>query len=132
MMRRLLAVVVLLPLLATACAAGESSVQGTWRLVEMQGQGPLGDSTVTATFEDGRVHGSGGCNRYTGEATVDGDRLRVGPLASTMMACAEAVMAQESAYLQALEATARWEVAEGRLQVRDTSGTVVLVFDAAE
>jgi heat shock protein HslJ len=57
-----------------------------------------------------RLSGSGGCNRLLGSYDVDGDRLTFGPVATTMMACPEALMRRERAFLQALEATTAWRI----------------------
>ena len=53
---------------------------------------------VTAAFEDGQVSGKGGCNRYMGPYQRDGDRIALGPLASTMMACPEPAMSVEAGF----------------------------------
>ncbi len=58
---------------------------------------------VTAVFDTrGKLSGNGGCNNYNGPYTVDGEKIKIGPLASTKMTCEQAVMDQESAYLAAL------------------------------
>lgn len=134
-LRALAAVVLVLVLPMLGCTASDDATQlqgPTWRSVEMRGEPVTEDPPVTATFAaDDTVAGSSGCNRYTGPATVTGDRLEVGPLASTMMACEPAtVMDREAAYLQALESADRWERDGDRLRVRDTDGTVVLVFES--
>lgn len=61
-------------------------------------------STVTLTFnENGRAGGSAGCNGYSVSYSFSGDQISFSMPISTMMACAdEALMTQESAYLQAL------------------------------
>ena len=58
-------------------------------------------TTVTAIFgTDGTVRGSAGCNTFNGGYQVSGASIRIGPLASTRMACSpEAIMTQEQAYL---------------------------------
>ena len=48
---------------------------------------PLGDTTLTLSFRDGRVSGFAGCNGFNGAYTRDGDRLSIGPLATTRKAC---------------------------------------------
>jgi META domain len=35
------------------------------------------DAAPSASFEDGRLSGSTGCNRYSGPYTVDGDTLEL-------------------------------------------------------
>ncbi|MFC8596271.1 META domain-containing protein [Streptomyces atroolivaceus] len=46
---------------------------------------------------DGKATGSLGCNRFTAEAAVDGDKVTVGPGTTTEMACDEDVQAFERA-----------------------------------
>lgn len=54
--------------------------------------------------EDLQVSGQSACNRYMGSVAVEGTSVTFGQLASTLMACEEAVMAVETAYLTALGA----------------------------
>jgi putative lipoprotein len=51
---------------------------------------------------DGKVAGSGGCNRYSGSTALKGAQIEFTPMASTMMACAPALMDQETRYFAAL------------------------------
>jgi heat shock protein HslJ len=89
---------------------------------------PVGSSTGRAslTFADGMVSGCGGINRMGGRADIAGDRIRVGPLASTRMAGPPEAMAAEDLLLRALEAARRWAIVDDRLVLRDESGTGVL------
>lgn len=59
--------------------------------------------TITFT-EDGKVYGDSGCNRFTGGYTVRGDRIHIGPLASTMMACEQKKMDAEQVFLTRVQA----------------------------
>ena len=76
--------------------------------------------------------GSAGCNTFTGSVAIDGSTLEVGPLATTRMACADpAVGEQETAFLQALQATTGYTVDdEGRLVL--TGDDAELTFEVAE
>jgi putative lipoprotein len=68
------------------------------------------------TSEGSRATGSTGCNSFGGPYQLDGDRLRMGPLVMTRMACLDpALNQQEQDYARALEATDRFSVAEGQL-----------------
>ena len=84
-------------------------------------------TVVTAEFgTDGRVSGSGGCNRFSAEYTLEGDSLAIGPVASTRMACfePEGVGQQESAYFAALARVSSWSFREERLQLRAADGAL--------
>ncbi len=81
-------------------------------------------------FDGEQVTGDGSCNRFFGpyEMTPNGD-LRFGELGTTMMACLDAVMEQEQAFLAALEAVDSYSIAGDTLELRAGS-EVVLLFEA--
>ncbi len=84
-------------------------------------------STLTLAFgAKGRVSGSGGCNNFSGSFQSDGEKLTIGPLADTRKACAapEGVMAQEAAFLRALESTATARREGDRLELRTAAGAL--------
>src|SRR5262249_27111630 len=71
---------------------GAHAIEGpVWRRVHPVGQGEqaLADpsNAPSVRFEAGRVEGFGGCNRVAGSYAIEGDLLKLGPLAGTMMAC---------------------------------------------
>ena len=95
----------------------------TWRAETIMGRPVIDASASTITFEaDGRVHGGGGCNRYFGSSTVDGERLAFGQLGSTRMACPQALMDQEARFFQALQSAERWTIDEQGLLLIYSSG----------
>ena len=49
-----------------------------------------------------RISGSGGCNRLTGSFELDGDKLHLGRMAGTMMACRRFEPYSGSQIIQAL------------------------------
>lgn len=107
----------------------------TWHLTAYNNgrdavQSTLADSEVNAVFgaDDGRVTGSGGCNRYIGPYQADGGSLTIGPLASTRMACDQPRMDQEAAFLKALEATTRYRFENDLLVLRDASGAMQAIL----
>jgi heat shock protein HslJ len=75
-----------------------------WVVEDIAGTGLIDSSRVTMAFgRDGGLYGTGGCNRYTGGIEIGGEAVTVGPVAATMMACAEALMVQERRFFEALE-----------------------------
>jgi heat shock protein HslJ len=81
-----------------------------WLLEDLGGSGVIDNAQATLSFpEAGKVAGRGSCNRFFGPAQVSGDAVKMGPLGSTRMACVEAVMNQETKYLNALQAAERFE-----------------------
>ena len=68
----------------------------TFTSTEVRGTELVSGSTVTLSFEAGRVSANAGCNTMNGAATWDTGKLVVtGPLASTMMACSDALTKQD-------------------------------------
>ena len=70
---------------------------------------PIEGTELTAVFRLVKVGGSSGCNTYDGPYTTNGTLAAIGPLATTRMACAEDVMAQETAFLTALQGVGHLE-----------------------
>lgn len=102
---------------------------GRWLAVTIRNRGVIPDlQTVIEIARDGRVTGSGGCNRISGKVTLTGSRISFGPMISTRMACAPAVMEQESKFLSALGDTRLWRLDEQRdkLILVDAHGVTVL------
>ena len=103
-------------MLLTACAmpgapAAAPLVGSEWRLEDLGGTGVLDRVEATLVFpEAGRVAGNGSCNRFFGSYTLMSDRIAIGQMGSTRMACAGAVGEQEARYLGALEKAERVEV----------------------
>ena len=121
-------------------AAPAAGLSGTHWIASMinNGRGAvaslLAGTVVTAEFEaDGRVHGSGGCNRYNGSYSVDGAALSFGEIATTLMLCVEpeGIGEQEAAYFAALARTATHRIEGDRLQLRDADGALQVDFRAA-
>jgi heat shock protein HslJ len=72
----------------------------------------------TITFDkDGKVFGDSGCNRFTGGYTVKGDRITIGPLASTMMACPQPQMDAEASFLFKLQAAVSYTATKKVLKI---------------
>jgi len=85
-----------------------TELAGGWLLEDLGGRGVMDMVQTTLVFDgEGRVSGSGGCNRYTGSYTYGDGELTFGPLAGTKMMCPEAVMDQEDRFLEALAAIDR-------------------------
>lgn len=60
---------------------------------------------ISLTYDDGRIKGSAGCNRYFADMKDlegSGGGIRIGPVGSTRKACPDEVMHMESSYLQKL------------------------------
>ncbi len=116
-----------------AQAAGASAparLEGAaWRLLDLPGVQPaaLAQLTrpVTARFESGRLTGFAGCNNFSGSYTLDGDQLKIGPVASTQMACPEPGSSIENAVHAALSGTLRYAVDGDDLTATTESGATL-------
>lgn len=114
---------------ATACAAAPTNggppppsvaITGkTWVAETVLGEPAPADVSLTLLLtQDGRAAGRAGCNQYGGAVAVHGGRIMFKPLVSTRMACSQPVMDQEEAFLEALQASERFQIdAEGRLLI---------------
>lgn len=78
---------------------------------------------------ENRVSGSDGCNRLMGSYLLEGDKLTLGEMAGTKMACAEGAE-QTQAFNEALTKVAGYTVHGDQLELRDASGLVVARFKA--
>ena len=95
---------------AASRAALSSPLYGTaWRLTEVNGERVLENVKATLEFvRGGKASGNSSCNRFSGPVDVVADSIHFGALISTRMACAEPIMRQESAYLEALAKAERF------------------------
>lgn len=92
-------------------------------------------SSVSLNFSaEGRVHGSAGCNQFNGAYRREGgNKLSIGPLVSTRMACLNAEVAeQERAFLQALESVATLQLEGSRLELRRADGALAVSLQRGE
>ena len=105
-------------LLATAAPAMAGDSGGPLR-------SPVGDWRTstngvkqTITFDDeGKVYGDSGCNRFTGAYKVKGDRISIGPLATTLMACDQQRMDAEQTFLTRLQAAVSYTATKKVLKI---------------
>lgn len=116
-----------------ATTADSTALFKEWTLVELEGQAV--DATTTThvptimfTQDGHRVSGHAGCNRMMGSFTLSGsNELKLGPMASTKMACAD--MKIEDAYLKALDKVNSYNFENGNLLLNNDK-TLVAKFVA--
>jgi len=102
--------------------AGQSLVGSEWELSDLAGLPVLPDRRPTLSFsEPGRIAGNGSCNRYGGAADLGDGTIKVGPLATTRMACTPEIDAQEKAFLGALQNAHKIELVDGDLVISTES-----------
>ncbi|MFZ1470514.1 MAG: serine hydrolase [Paracoccaceae bacterium] len=98
-----------------------------WQIEDIAGAGVIDDSHASLRFMvDGRVSGSATCNQIIGSYQTTGADLKFSPLGSTMMACPEALMAQERALLDLLPLVTSYQIDQtGALMLMGPDGVVV-------
>ena len=135
-MKKYLLIVLVMSLILSACTSKQSApLTGTWKLTAY---GPRETPTpavtgaeATLTFDgEGNVTGNGGCNSLGGKYKIDGTKIAFSDITSTLMACDDARMAQESVVTQVLSGTAEYEIKDNTLTL--TNGDSVLILSAAE
>jgi heat shock protein HslJ len=102
-----------------------------WRATELAGKPTPTHSNGEAhlQFEGNRVSGSDGCNRLTGSFQLNGDRVRFGQMAGTLMACVNPG-GTEGPFRNALMNASRLTIAGDRLELFDDAGTRLAAFVA--
>lgn len=87
----------------------------------------LENSDITIAFEKDKVYGFAGVNRYFGSAVIDGDKISITNVATTMMMGDEKAMKEESEYLKNLSKMNNISIKDNQLILTD--GSVTLVFN---
>lgn len=101
-----------------------------WHLTHFTRNHPLPeDVEITLKFEDNRIAGSSGCNRYFANIVESQPgSVRVSAIGSTRMACPEYVMAIESRYLQAVAGVMKYSFLAGNLALSYRSDELIEVL----
>lgn len=104
-----------------------------WERVGEQNMTPLPDSNITLNFtSDGKVNGFSGCNNYVSGYTIEGEVIKITQAASTLKACPENLMDQETQFMMALSNITRYKInAQNQLELyyKNDAGAGLLVFD---
>lgn len=109
--------------------AAADGVQGVeWVVEDISGAGILDRSRVTMKFAPGgQLSGKAGCNGYGAGYDIAEDRLKVGSIRATRMACAPALMTQEAAFLGVLGAVSGFRLRpDGALVLSASAGRTIL------
>jgi heat shock protein HslJ len=87
--------------------------------------GPPRGGDQTVQFDGSTVSGNSGCNRFSGTYVQDGDKLAVGELAVTKMACAPERMEKERQWISMLNRTSEIDVSHLVLILKDGRGAIL-------
>ena len=132
----LIVVITSLLLLLSACSGApvpEDPLADTaWELMAYRKSKPIEGTITTLVFEDGRVHGSAGCNSYRGDYQLDGEQITIGPLAITEMACLEpaGLMDQEMLFMEYMSTVRTVKFVDNQLQLFRPDGEALTFVPA--
>jgi heat shock protein HslJ len=104
----------------------------TWLLTNARLSGAYApipaDIAATLILDDGHAGGSGGCNQWFADYTLDGASLSFGVIGSTMMFCEGDRSTFETFYLADLPAVAGWAIDGTTLTLSADDGQPVVAF----
>gem|GEM_PF-350938 len=84
---------------------------------------------ATILFSQGKAQGHTGCNNFSASYDLNDQNIHFGKARTTRKFCSEdGVMDQEQQYLQALTNTVSYELKEGKLNLRDNKGSLMVGF----
>lgn len=87
----------------TTATVGSALIGSSWDLVSIFGEPVISGTNVILSFDEATFSGNAGCNTYNGGYSMSGNKIVISEqIITTMMACEEGVMQQESSYLAAL------------------------------
>lgn len=116
-------------LLAGAAACAEGLAGSEWRPLQIGEHEPVDSSRIFLRFEAaGRLSGHNGCNGFFGSYEITGDRIAIGPLGATQMACEQPVMELESAFMLMLGQARGFTRDGARLVLTDDEGHTCATF----
>jgi heat shock protein HslJ len=124
-------------LLVYRASIGKDALAGGWNVTSLYTgdaiSSPIAGSGLTLEFAGASASGNSGCNTFDGGYAVSGaDGIEIGPLRSTLRACADpAVGTQEQQYLRALELAATYRVTGSQLTLFRPGGTIAATFERA-
>lgn len=110
---------------ANPSAAGNDQPLTTWRFVAIDGKAPIYAKSELRIL-DSRLTAYVGCNRMAAELKVEPGQLKVSPVMSTKMFCAN-VMEQERTVAELLAASPHFFIEGDRFVMRSGSHSAELV-----
>lgn len=132
---QLLVLLLVAVLILSACGSSPAAtLDGTsWKLVSY---GPLtsqnlavADATTSLIFDNqGKMSGNTGCNGFSGDYKASADKLTPGALMSTLMACSDPLMTQESVILSTLNGALNYKIDNDVLSIYSADGQTLLIF----
>lgn len=138
----ILTLILVTSLALASCTAGGISnttnlVGSSWKLVSYGSSNnptaAVPDSTTSLIFaKDGKLTGNVGCNSFSGDYKANGSQVTFGQIVTTLMACSDPVMQQETAVLKVLSGTASFKVDSGKLVITSEDGQSMITLEQVE
>jgi heat shock protein HslJ len=110
---------------APAATAATVPLESTyWKLTELGGMAAVGgadanEASLVLNAEGKKLTGSTGCNRIVGSYKLNKSSLHFKPAGLTKMACPDALMKQEEAFVEILKETTHYRIVGDTLELRD-------------
>lgn len=113
---------------STKTASAAALQAGEWRVEDIAGAGVIDNSHATLLFgAEGNLSGSASCNRLIATYTVEGNKLKISPAGTTMMACPPALMNQERKLIDLLGTVTHFSIDQtGTLTLESASGEKIV------
>jgi heat shock protein HslJ len=106
-----------------------------WVLQSLYGRPPLKDAPITLNFSEGFAYGEAGCNMYFNggedmkyEISANGYLKVYFVYLARQCPSPQGIMEQEETYFKALYSVTGYKLTEDRLELKDESGEIILVF----
>ena len=114
----------------TSCGSEAPDVNGRWSVSAINGEPAVCYEIALPGLmfdcENQKVYGYTGVNRCNGSFTIDGNAIKFGEVATTMMASRIEAMDQERAFLDALGAAVKAVAVKDGVSLRNEKGKEVL------
>ena len=115
----------------TSDTSGGELIGVTWTVTSLPGSTVPAGLRIDATFRDGTIEGSDGCNYYDGPYSLTDDGgIDFRGLGGTDIGCAPAVADAGAAYASALDRAASYEVDDETLTLLDGDRAAAVRFRA--
>lgn len=110
------------------------SLAGTnWELQKLGKDSVTSDRPLSLNFDDSRMTGYSGCNRFFGSYTGSSDGVfSSGPLGMTKMACMGDRNLLEQRFFEQLKKTSQYAITHDQLHLLDSNRNILMVFGAVK
>ncbi|MGI9309881.1 MAG: META domain-containing protein [Gammaproteobacteria bacterium] len=120
-------------ILIAGCGGGkpqEPLDNTAWRAIEIKNSAAAPEVVSTLIIEGNTVaRGAGGCNNFTGVATIETNTISFSKIAATRRMCDETANQQELSYFDALATVSGFVRDNQDLKLENAAGDVVIVLN---